>query len=47
MWQVWTPSTRAPMNQIPAELEAICQKAMAKTKEGRYATAADLASAID
>ncbi|MCA9523619.1 MAG: SUMF1/EgtB/PvdO family nonheme iron enzyme [Myxococcales bacterium] len=41
------PSTRAPMNQIPAELEAICQKAMAKTKEGRYATAADLASAIE
>jgi serine/threonine protein kinase/formylglycine-generating enzyme required for sulfatase activity len=36
------PDLRAPDNEIPPELNAICMKAMAEEKEKRYANALDL-----
>jgi len=36
------PDLRAPDNQIPPELNAICMKAMARDKENRYANALEL-----
>lgn len=40
------PDLRAPQNLIPAELTAICMKAMAREKADRYASAEDLKNDI-
>ncbi len=40
-----TPPRRL-VRSIPAELEAICLKAMAKNPDDRYPTAAELAGAL-
>ncbi len=37
-----SPEIRAPQNMIPPELSAVCMKAMAREKDDRYQTAADL-----
>ena len=41
------PSVRAPDSDVPPELEAICVKATARDREQRYATARQLADAIE
>lgn len=40
--EILPPNIRAPKNNIPAELSAICMKAMASEKENRYPSVADL-----
>jgi hypothetical protein len=40
------PAPRSLLAEIPKDLEAICQKAMRKEIEGRYATAAEMAEDI-
>lgn len=40
------PDLRAPKNAIPAELTAICMKAMARDKDERYASAEELKNDI-
>ncbi|MFC1495690.1 serine/threonine-protein kinase, partial [Thermodesulfobacteriota bacterium] len=40
------PNIRAPKNNIPAELSAVCMKAMAPDKEDRYPSVADLKNDI-
>jgi serine/threonine protein kinase len=40
------PRLRRLVRSIPAELEAICLKAMARNPDDRFATAAELAAAL-
>jgi tetratricopeptide (TPR) repeat protein len=50
-WKLIAPRKRTPWNRIPAELESICLKAMAKEKAKRYASVegmiADLRAHMD
>ncbi len=42
-----SPRARAPQREIPAELEAICLRAMALTADERYPNADELAAAVE
>jgi serine/threonine protein kinase len=42
-----TPSVRAKRPEVSKELDLVLQKAMEKEREGRYASAVELASALD
>ena len=45
--QIEPPQKRAPYRSIPAALEAICMKALAKKPEDRYGSAKDLHDELD